>query len=379
MIYIVTLIVCLFLVWKYDWHEDTRHKELWYYGLLTWFILLSGLQYFVGSDMEEYVIKYQMFDERFGIDMFARGLQDRQQPGWVFLTWFCKLFTDDFLLMKIIQATFLNVAVFSFFKRETKYLFLCIFFYAFMDYLVLNFNTLRQSFSLAFGLYAISYLKNNKYLHCGLFIALAVLFHNSATILLLMPLAKLFRSNNMTVYICFAVMAIGIYLLSRVDSAIVFNSIINSEVMGDENAFWAEFYLDDDRLGMQGGARISWHVLLVIVVVSYYIIRKENLFWGAFGMLYLFLLLSVSIAPILWRFRVYFDLPYFVMLAHAITEFPIKKFKYLKYTFYALALMVFMYFPMKDYFYHQPNDHFRYIDQYYPYHSIFDPKIEQRE
>ena len=66
------------------------------------------------------------------------------------------------------------------------------------------------------------------------------------------------------------------------------------------------------------------------------------------------------------------------MLAQLIVEFPLRRFKQVKYAFYIGALVVFMYFPMKDYLYKAPN-YKRYIDQYYPYHSIFDPIKEERD
>lgn len=379
MIYILTLIVCIFLVWKYDWRGESRNKNQWFYGLLIWYILLSAFQYYVGSDMPLYIEKYAYFNESLSLNSFVDNAGERVQPGWLLLTWFCKLFTDDFLLMKIIQATFFNIAVFQFFKRESKYVFLCIFFFSVTDYLVCNFNVLRQSFAIAFGLYAVSFLKNEKYWKYALFVFLAFMFHNSAVLLLTLPVIKFFKPNKYTIPIALGLIVVIIYALFNINMESLAYEIVGSGMMGDSGSDMAMIYLNDDKLGAREGAKFTFHALIVFVVVCYYIIKRRDFFWGGFGVAYLLVLMLTTMMPILWRYRLFFDFPYYVMLAQLIVEFPLKGFKQIKYVFYIGAMIVFMYFPMKDYFYKAPYEKHRYIDQYYPYHSIFDPKMEERD
>ena len=379
MIYVFTLIVCLCLVWKYDWHGEIKHKEYWLNGLLVWYILLSALQYYVGTDIAIYIEKYTYFREAFNLESFVNNVEERVQPGWLLLSFFCKLFTDDFILMKIIQAVFFNIAVFSFFKRESKYVFLCIFFFSVVDYLVCNFNVLRQSYSIAFGLYAVSYLKNGNYWKYGLFVILAFMFHNSALLLLALPIIKFFKPNRYTIPLVLGAVVLVIYTLIKVNMESLAYSIVGSGMMGDSGSDIAMMYLNDDKLGAREGAKFTFHALIVFIVVTYYIIKRRDFFWGGFGVAYLFVLMLTTMMPILWRYRLFFDFPYYVMLAQLIVEFPLKRFKQIKYLFYIGAIAVFMYFPIKDYLYKAPYEKHRYIDQYYPYHSIFDPKMEERE
>lgn len=379
MIYVITLLVCLFLVWKYDWRGEIKNKDKWFKGLLIWYILISALQYYVGSDMSLYIEKYESFNEKLTLDSFVDNAGERVQPGWLLLSWFCKLFTDDFILMKIIQATFFNIAVFSFFKRESKYVFLCLFFFSVTDYLVCNFNVLRQSYSIAFGLYAVSYLKNGNYWKYGLSVFLAFMFHNSAILLLTLPIIKFFKPNRYTIPLALGVVALVIYALFRVNMESLAYSIVGSGMMGESGSDMAMMYLNDDKLGAREGAKFTFHALIVFIVVTYYIIKRRDLFWGGFGVAYLFVLMLTTMMPILWRYRLFFDFPYYVMLAQLVVEFPLKRFKQVKYLFYAACIVVFMYFPMKDYLHKAPYDKHRYVDQYYPYHSIFDPVKEERD
>lgn len=379
MIYIITLLICLYLVWKYDWRGETKNKDQWFKGLLIWYIVLSALQYYVGSDMSLYIEKYQFFNESLTLDSFIYNAGERVQPGWLVLTWICKLFTDDFILMKIIQAVFFNIAVFSFFKRESKYVFLCLFLFSVADYLVCNFNVLRQSYSIAFGLYAVSYLKNGNYWKYGLFVVLAFMFHNSALLLLILPAIKFFKPNRYTITLALVFIALIIYVLFSVNMETIAYQIVGSGMIGDRGSDMAMMYLNNDKLGARGGAKFTFHALIVFIVVTYYIIKRRDFFWGGFGIAYLIVLMLTTMMPILWRYRLFFDFPYFVMLAQLIVEFPRKQVKTVRYVFYIGALIVFMYFPMKDYFYRAPHERHRYIDQYYPYHSIFDPIKEERD
>lgn len=379
MIYIFSLIICISFVWRYDFLNRTAYRKQCYYILLVWFILVSGLEYYVGSDTELYINKYKNFKDSLSFDTFVESSEDRRQPGWVLLTWICKQFTDDFLLMKMIQATFFNIAVFSFFRRESKYVFLCIFFYAFSDYLVTNFNVLRHSYAIAFGLFSVTYLREGKYLKYGIFVLLAYMFHNSALLLLTLPLVKVVKPNKVSLGVGIVFIIFIIYSLTQIDLESIALNVFDSAMMDDNMTNVGMDYLKDDRLGAQGRATFSRHTQIVIIVIVYYLIKKRDFFWGGFGIFYLFFVLLSSMMPILWRFRLFFDFPYFILLAQLVVETPKNGIKEIKYCFYVCALLVYMYYPLNDYFLRTPHQNLRSIDQYYPYHSIFDPVKEKRE
>lgn len=371
--------VCLFLVWKYDFQGDTRNKNFWYRGLLVWFIALSGFQYCVGVDIPRYMEEFQSLSKQFNVDVISNMTDgSKRQPGWLFLSWVCRLFTDNFLFFKIVQAVFFNVAVFSFFKRESKYVFLCVFFYAVSDYLVINFNVLRQGFSIAFGLYAISYLKNRQYIKYALCVLLAYMFHNSALALLISLIVPFMKFNKATLWISLGTFAIVFFVLrgSAMDT-ILYELTSNSAIEGDSVDMLVG-YMDSEKLGVRQGAKITIRFIIALFVVVYCVVKRKDSFWGSFGLLYLLFLLITTMMPILWRFRLYFDFPYYIMLASFVSETPLQRFQSFRHVFYIVAIILFMYFPIKHYFKMNADNRHRYIDQYYPYHSVFDPKLEER-
>ena len=379
MIYIFSLCLCFLLTWYYDILGGTKYKQQWYSILLIWFILVSGFQYMVGTDMEEYIEKYRDFNSSLSIKTFFESAEDRQQPGWVLLSWICRQFTNDFLLLKLIQAIFINVAIFSFFKRESKYIFLCIFFYAISSYLVMNFNVLRQSFSVAFGLYAITYLKDNRYAKYLFFVFLAYMFHSSALLLLIIPLFKVLKYNKKTSVLLVLGVLGAVAFLNVIDFQSVMFDIVRSGQLGENASGLAWGYMNNDKLGTANrGFSIGIQFILRFFVVSYFIIKKKNYFIGGLGATFLLFMILGEIMPILWRFRLYFEFVYYVLLAQVIIELPQKRLYQVRRIFYIVAILLFCYTPYKDYFGKVPGIKHRYIDQYYPYHSILDPVKEER-
>ncbi|MCI6213148.1 EpsG family protein [Bacteroides heparinolyticus] len=379
MIYILSLLLCLFLAWNYDIIGRKRNKLRWYRILLCWFILVSAFQYMVGSDMELYVEKYESFPTELSVNTIKTLMDNRQQPGWVLISWICRIITGNFFLMQLIHAVVLNVAVFTFFRRESKYIFLCVLFYAISAYLVLNFNAIRQSYSIAFGLYAFSALRREQWKKYFLFVFAAFMFHNTAILLLVFPLFRFLRFSGKTLLYFIAVVVLFIVILFRIDFETLMISVIETGVLGDSLSDVATSYIADEDLGVEGRyAQLSFHLILVILVVFYYIIKKKNLLYGGAAVSYMIMVILTGLMPILWRFRLFFDFEYFVILAQVVIESPPNRYKKYKKWIYLAAILVFFYFPFRDYMRPYVGSKFRYIDQYYPYHSIFYPVKEQR-
>ena len=138
--YILSLIVCVYCVIHFDIFERRNNRKLAYRWLLIWFIVLSGFQYMVGIDIVSYVKEYQTLNTNNLTWKDITEYHVRYQPGWMLLCYICRFITSDYVLIKMIQAIFLNVAIFSFFKKHSQYLFTSILLYAISDYLVLNFQ-----------------------------------------------------------------------------------------------------------------------------------------------------------------------------------------------------------------------------------------------
>ena len=380
MIYLLSILLCVTLAITYDIVGYQKNKQFWYRVLLLWFILVSGLQYCVGTDIFDYLNFYKSFNmSSFKLSDLGYYMDNQKQPGWIILIYLSKLITDDFILIKIIQATFINVALFSFFRREAKHIFLCVLIYALLSYLVLNFNVYRHSIALGFALYGFSYLKRKEFVKYYIFFFFAWLFHNSAIILVVFPLFHLFKFNKWTLIVYFSLF-IGIICFFNSDNLTnLIISIIDKGFLGEDLSTLGSTYMSSERQGAHDSFSLfTLRRLLVLFVIIYYVYHKKDLFMGSFGVVYLLFCILASFMQALWRFRLYFDPFYYIILSTVIVELPRVKFKQ-KTIVYILALWLLIYFPIRDYLTPFPGSKWRGIDQYYPYHSIFDPVIDREQ
>lgn len=377
MIYIASLFLCIFLTWMYDVLGYTRNKWHWYYLLLIWFIAISGFQYMVGSDTPVYMEEYNKFYNELRFDV--GDIEGNRQPGWILLCYLCRQITDDFTLLKLIQASFVNYSIFSFFKRESKYVFCCITLYALTSYLLINFNILRQSISLGFILLFISYYKEKKYVLSVLFMFLSYMFHNSALLAFIIPIWGILKYNKMVVVGLTVFFVILFVILIRMDMDSIMNSLIESGYLGDGMSEMSEIYVKSDRLGVReakmGIVRLL-RVSAILCVVIYYLKKSKNLYMGGLGLTYLTFLVSSFVMPIMFRFGIYFEIPFYIILSSVIIEYPLGRLRQIRYLVYILLFMIYSYFPYKEYTVRYSGSPYRYFDQYYPYHCVLNPEVE---
>lgn len=377
MIYLISLALCLFLTVVYDILGFSKNKWHWYYLLLVWFIFVSGFQYMVGTDIPEYIYEYNHFYNELRFDV--GDIDGRRQHGWVLLCYFCRQITNDITLLKLLQAIFVNVSIFHFFKREAKYVFLCLTFYAMSTYLLLNFNVLRQSISLGFALYAISYYSRKRYFVSILFLYGAYMFHSSALVLLVLPIFSLIKYNKYILYVLSVLSIFLFYFLFKMDVNLIFDSVFD---VFDEGLFEiGQSYVNSDRLGVQD-TKLTYtrfvRIFLILFVILYYTKKYKNIFFGGMGLLYLILLVFSFVVPIFFRFGTFYELPFYVILSTVIIEYPQNRLHQVRYVFYICAFALYSFFPFREYSQKYEGSQYRYIDQYYPYHSVLEPDVEEK-
>lgn len=382
MIYIGTLLVVFLGFLFFDTGKNTKGKKELFWALCLWFSAVSGFQYMVGSDIPFYARDYEELSTvNFSIKEIFSHSGDRQQPGWLLLLYVCRFITSDFTLPKAIIAFFLNFSVFSFFQKESKYPFLCIFIYGLLSYLVLNFNALRQSVSLAFFLCGYPSLKDNRIVRYCFFAFLAFMFHNSAIILFALPLLQFVRIEKVSPLLLSTLFVLALIVISTIDLESLSISLIESGLLGDDMSVLAEGYMNSERLGMKDNASFfSIRRVFYIGIALYSIFKSKNPLMSSIALLYLIIDVISAFMPILFRFRLYFEIPFIISIADVVMSFPFTfmkgKFKRLAIPITAVFLFALIHTTTSDYFVHYPGSKLRYIDQYYPYHSILDPVIE---
>lgn len=379
MIYIGSLLLCIFLAWMYDVLGYTQNKWHWYYLLLAWFVFISGFQYMVGTDIPIYMEEYDKFYNELRFDV--GDIEGKRQPGWILLCYGCRLITDDFTLLKLIQATFVNIAIFSFFRRESKYVFCCITLYALTSFLLINFNILRQSISLGFVLYFISCYKQKKYAISVLLLFMAYMFHNSALVALIIPVFGIIKYNKKVLLGLGLIVVFFFFLLLKIDLETFLDFVFEEEYLGEGMSEIGNIYAKSDRLGVQeakmGIVRL-FRISFILIVVLCYIIKKKDIYIGGIAMTYMLFLILSFVLPIMFRFGSYFEIPFYVVLSSVIIEYPLGRLYQIRYFFYVGVFVFYSFFPYREYMSRYPGSPYRYIDQYYPYNSVLDPEAEDK-
>ncbi len=395
MIYIFTLAILIILVIRFDYkyvgknricfdsHALTQY-DLWYRVVLIWFICVSGFAYNVGSDIPTYMREYQSFGSIWKINTLADLFEfDNRKPGWVLINVICASICENFVLIKLVIAIFVNWSVFRFFKRHTTYCFTGILFYSIILYLALNFNALRQAVAVGFFLIGYDYLIEKKWKKYYLFAFISFMFHTSGIICFFIPLFNLIKFNK-RVIIIFAVILIAgtIYSLRSDVLQNLAASFILSEYGGDNISELGTIYMEnaDDRVGalnIFGILKIVFNVCIIICVMVY-IIRKGDESTTVISMMAgytIFYVVSFAIPLIFERF-LYFFYPFYICgIAKALIEIPIM-FKVIRPFLTVLMICFFSYTPMSNLFAENISSGIPLINQFVPYYSVFNPKID---
>lgn len=387
MIYILSILFILFLVLRYDIKGHTSRKTYFYKILLIWFILVSGLAYNVGADVPGYMEQYDEFNWSEIHSLSDLSKYRHRQPGWVAVNLLCKLFTDNFVLFKLVEAIFVNVVIFRFIKRYCPYIFTGILLYAVMLYLQLNFNALRQAYALGFFLLGFDYLVQKKFWKYYLFALLALMFHSSAMLCLALPIVTFVRLTSKSIIIIlsgvfvFFIMARSFFLENAMN--LFFNLTMNNGQLAEEygelgGKFMGEKYMNDGGITLFGYIETALQlgfVFLMVLINN----RKGNRINPLIGIMtvidIIFLLLNSFIPVLFYRLMYYVQLFYII----TITAFCINACK----TFlpkYApiLSLSLILYFcysPIKGLYLINPRSDMPDLVQFYPYSSIFDKTI----
>lgn len=376
MIYIITLLVLLFLVFHYDVNGNTRNRMTMYYILMFWYIAVSGFQYCMGSDI---IIYMEEYDDTDWSDLILDSFVDlnSRQFGWILLSNLCKLVSTDFLFFKIVQAVFLNTVIFIFLKKNTEAIFTSIFFYSIFLYFDLNFNILRQSIAIGFFLLSISYFNDKKWLKYYIFVLLALMFHSSAIILFILPLFRLLKINKKIIIIVFSSIIFLVLIIRSLPINDFFITYIPVLFKSDFSDL-GDIYLTEENYGQNSAKIISFLIMVVLYFWVFYINYKDNLNKSKSDLLFLliFVLLFVlnSSMPIFTRFNFYFT-PFFVfLLSNFIIHFSTIKLPNHKLITLVFFIFLFSFSHVNGLFRINANYNDKQIVQYYPYYSVFEMK-----
>jgi hypothetical protein len=162
--------------------------------LCIYLICLSGFSYGLGADKFTYLEEFNYYPDSLSelgdyiqLNIMLKG----QMPLWTIVNAVCKVVFNSFYAVQLLESAAINIAVCYMVSRYTHrcFLFLLIYFFT-LQYFVFNTEVMREGFALSFILYGIDgYLSGKKWLYFVM-LPIALMFHVSAAISLLILFSR---------------------------------------------------------------------------------------------------------------------------------------------------------------------------------------------
>lgn len=381
--YLIILLLLLILGYRYEVKSSAisiSRKNKLEYVVVVYLIVLSGFAYNVGSDIPIYMNEYDTYSYYNITKLFASSDFVNRQPGWLLLCYICHSISSDFVVLKLVIAIIVNLSIYFFIKKNTRNVFISLFFFCVFLYLDTNFNSLRQGLSIAFFLLSFESLKRFNYKKYYLLALGAYMFHISAILIFIFPLLGWLKIGKRSlVYVTLFLLLTSI-LIIRFDIAFQINAfMLAGGFMDNESAsLAAERYLSGDLANNLNffGLTSAFIYLSSIAIIVYLYSKQENEH-SRFSFLILFFLFSIlnfTLPVVFSRYLMYFLMFFSITLSDVIVRFlhehrsPVFMF--------GLILLIYIYKPINTLFLYNQRRDSALIEQYYPYYSVFNKQID---
>lgn len=359
----------------YDNNNKRNGRDFLYYTTLVLVVFTSAFAYRLGTDAQRYQDTFESFVPTiFDIGGTKNARNFGWQPGFFYLLSLCKTIIPSFYFFKFVYASFINFTIFSFFRKNTKHVFLVLLFYLLLQGFYFNFEIFKEALAICVFIWAYPCIEKKRWLNYYLLCFLAFSFHMSAIIIFFVPLFQIIKLGTKQMLIIMIAGTVTLIIMSEVLLSVAGNILALNEQL---NAEYSGYLLDDfyttNRFSLTN--LTTWMTLLLDVfmpIVMLYVLPKNRIYKDYFPIIVIAVLLIIPAKSILivYRFTNYF----FVFRA----VFYIEVFDYLskryiskRNFFLSLVVVCFIYV---GYFFYRKNFTmseygFRAIDLYYPYVS----------
>ncbi len=370
MVYFVLIIVVIFGVVKYDLYGDTqgRHRTIAFLWLYS--ILIMGLRYRVGIDSLNYIESYDYLPNLSQLN-FSELFDSAYAPLYLILSAFSKSINPSFYTLQIFHTIIINTCIFYFIYKNSDRVFIGLLMYFVLYFLYFNTEILRESLAVSILLLNYKNFSDKKWIKYYLITIIAILFHYSASILLFFPLLRNLKLNFGYLFI----IAIFIFVLLRLEPYLKFLEVF------EQISKKVEVYVDSDKLNI---VWVLYNLILTTIFPLFLLfiwkfVLKQN---SRFEYLVcIHALLGIGIIfyqPIFFRFTNY-TMPFYALFLVELISYAYNSLLGRKVFFKLLFLIIFIiygsaYFLSTEYY--AANS--RRYNIWFPYHSIFDEKMEEK-
>lgn len=368
MIYITMFTLLSILSVSYDFNSKRRFSNKWYNFVLLLFILVAGLRYKVGGDTLVYYHYYENLLSWSEIE-FSDLFKGRYSFLWNVLATTSKSISDNFVVLQLIQAGFVNATIFWFIKKHTKYRFTSLLLYFLFAYLYFNMEIMRESIAISFFLISYQFFQKERWALYFMIAFVAFLFHFSAFIIFVFPLLKVFKFNLKNIF--FVTLLTIIFLYVFINTPGLINILLYTEVVEMKYEIYSELSQNVN------GKIVS---IITYLIVPFYLLRiyiKTNHDGTKFKDLYLSFFMIVTIYLVysgFGRFLNYMT-PYMIIVYAELLNsiYNQKKYNEVK-RLVVIGLIVFTLLPKVSYYSQDTSEYYPdtiKFNLWYPYSSIF--------
>lgn len=321
--------------------------------------------YMTGSDWRNYETYYSWIESGIG------GLM--MEPGYLYLSvifYFLGISFWPFFIFLKVSAFYCLLHFLRKYSNSYHFLIITFFLFIFGLYLFID-NPMRNLLAICISYYSYQFLERKEWVKFFFIVVLAVSFHTSAILLLLIcPFYPIKWSNKslFLLFIVFNVIIVSFYefLILKIIGSFTFIPIIEAKLL---HYFIEGSGLDNNRL-----ISLGFIVQLIFFLLVLYKRRQieENLpfgqlvFWGT--ICYIFLYRIAAIVPIFYRLQLYMCVFYAVGVCYVFVSFVRKSNKILYGTFVVCYLFYMTYSLITSSYKFIPyTNHIQFINEALPY------------
>lgn len=382
MLYLIISFFILICILKYDLYGNTKNKGICI-GLITIIlVLVSGFSYRIGGDGINYLNEYKDYGtiSDLSIDYFGR-YSLRYMPGWIVLCTVCKSITSSYWFFKLVHALIVNIAFVRTIKTNAQYVFTGIFLYFVLIYFNMNFQALREALAVSMFFFAIPSFYKKNWIRYYLLALLAVLFHDGAIVVFILPLIRIMGINKYSIGLFFIAAFFLFYYASD------FLNLLFSADFGSYQ-YRIDYYMEqvDNDYSFSAWANSLLNIVFPIIILFVYIKKKIPIKYLYLALFSILLYTMSLIVPIVYRFTNYVLIFHYILLMDfllkVVTHRTMKKYgnKSLAIIVSFLLILSFTLFKGRFYFNSYGSTGIPQYVQYYPYSSVFDKTTtEERE
>lgn len=280
MIYLAVFILLIIFTYRYDYCCKTKWKAASFFAVLLLFILIAGLRYRIGTDSVRYETYFEKINPVFSLSE-SDFQNTRYAPLYIFLTSLVKTFTSDFMIFQFLHAGIVVGVVGWFIRKNTEKVFFALLLFFIFLYLTLLTEVLRESLAVCVFLLSWRYYCRRNWLVWYGMSVIAILFHTSAVMMLVLPVCcvpgfrNIFVFGLRTIPVC-VVLILVVYAIQR-----MFFQYIQLLAISENISERAEVYSKTDLAGTTVNmVGVLGQIVRYIAypVIALYFLKKDNNF-----------------------------------------------------------------------------------------------------